>query len=88
MSESLAGNPVVNAPNSASLISIVLTGSRTPRTPETPAQFSMPAFAWRLNDQDVADVVNFISSSWGNSAPMTRAAEVAAFRKALAPSER
>jgi mono/diheme cytochrome c family protein len=48
----------------------------------------MPAFAWRLNDQDVADVVNFISSSWGNSAPMTRAAEVAAFRKALAPSER
>jgi alcohol dehydrogenase (quinone), cytochrome c subunit len=82
----LAGNPVVEASNSASLLSIVLTGSRTPRTPETPAQFSMPAFAWRLNDQDVADVVNFIRSSWGNSAPMTSAADVAAFRKALVRS--
>ena len=79
----LAGNPVVEAPNSASLVSIVLTGSRTPRTPETPAQFSMPAFAWRLKDQDVADVINFIRSSWGNSASTTSAANVAAFRKAL-----
>ncbi|HUN96227.1 MAG TPA: cytochrome c, partial [Bradyrhizobium sp.] len=84
---SLAGNPVVEAPNSASLISVVLTGSRTPRTPETPAQFSMPAFAWRLNDQDVADVLSFIRSSWGNSAANTSAAEVATFRKTLVPSE-
>jgi hypothetical protein len=26
----------------------------------------MPAFGWRLNDSQVADVVNFIRSSWGN----------------------
>jgi alcohol dehydrogenase (quinone), cytochrome c subunit len=32
----------------------------------------MPSFAWRLNDQEVADVVNFIRSSWGNQgAPIT-----------------
>jgi alcohol dehydrogenase (quinone), cytochrome c subunit len=84
----LAGNPVVEASNSASLISIVLTGSRTPRTPETPAQFSMPAFAWRLNDQNVADVINFIRSSWGNSASKTSASDVAAFRKTLVSSGR
>ncbi len=81
----LAGNPVVEAPNAASLISVVLAGSQTPRTPKTPAQFSMPAFAWRLNDQDVADVVNFIRSSWGNSASKTSAADVADFRKTLVP---
>jgi hypothetical protein len=35
---------------------------------QTPAQFAMLAFAWRLSDQDVAGLVNFIRSSWGNSA--------------------
>jgi hypothetical protein len=34
---------------------------------QTPAQFAMPVFAWRLRDQDVADLVNVIRSSWGNS---------------------
>jgi mono/diheme cytochrome c family protein len=82
----LAGNPVVEAANPVSLISIVLTGSRTPRTARTPAQFAMPAFAWRLSNQDVADVVNFIRSSWGNSASATTAADVASVRKAIGPS--
>jgi mono/diheme cytochrome c family protein len=68
----LAGNPVVMAPEAISLATIVLEGSRTPRTSATPAQFTMPSFAWRLNDQEVADVVNFIRSSWGNhGAPIT-----------------
>jgi len=31
----------------------------------------MPSFGWRLNDQQVADVVNFIRTSWGNSAQDT-----------------
>jgi mono/diheme cytochrome c family protein len=82
----LAGNPVVEASNPALLISVVLTGSRAPHTPETPAQFSIPAFAWRLNDQETANVVNFIRSSWGNSASMASAGEVANFRKT--PSRR
>jgi len=68
----LAGNPVVMAPEAISLATIVLEGSTTPRTSATPAQFAMPSFAWRLNDQEVADIVNFIRSSWGNgSAPIT-----------------
>ena len=82
----LAGNPVVEAENPVSLISIVLAGSQTPRTARTPAQFTMPAFAWRLSDQDVADVVNFIRSSWGNAASATTADNVARVRKAVTPS--
>jgi len=79
----LAGNPVVMAPEAISLATIVLEGSLTPRTGATPAQFAMPPFAWRLNDQEVADVVNFIRSSWGNrSAPIT-AADVAKLRKSV-----
>jgi mono/diheme cytochrome c family protein len=82
----LAGNPVVEAANAISLVSIVLAGSQTPRTAQTPAQFVMPAFAWRLNDQNVADLVNFIRTSWGNSASAMSAGEVAVVRNAVAPS--
>jgi mono/diheme cytochrome c family protein len=79
----LAGNPVVMAPEAISLASIVLEGSLTPKTSATPAQFAMPSFAWRLNDQEVADIVNFIRSSWGNhSAPIT-AEDVAKLRKSV-----
>jgi alcohol dehydrogenase (quinone), cytochrome c subunit len=77
---SLAGNPVVEADNPLSLVSIVLLGSKTSRTSMTPAQFAMPAFAWRLTDQDAADIISFIRSSWGNGAKPIEAPKVAALR--------
>jgi len=64
----LAGNPVVAAPNPSSVISVVLKGDTTPDTPQTPAQFAMPSFAWRLSDRDIADVATFVRQSWGNKA--------------------
>jgi mono/diheme cytochrome c family protein len=79
----LAGNPVVEARDPRSLISIVLDGSQTPRTAHTPAQFTMPRFAWRLSDEDVADVVNFVRTSWGNRASSASAADVAKLRGSL-----
>jgi alcohol dehydrogenase (quinone), cytochrome c subunit len=83
----LAGNPVVQAGNPQSLVSIVLDGSQTPRTARTPAQFTMPRFDWRLSDRDVADVVNFIRTSWGNAASPVSSAEVAMTRKSLQPRQ-
>jgi mono/diheme cytochrome c family protein len=83
----LAGNPVVQAENPRSLISIVLDGSQTPRTAHTPAQFTMPRFAWRLSDKDVADVVNFVRTSWGNSASPASSADVTKIRKSLQPRQ-
>jgi mono/diheme cytochrome c family protein len=77
---SLAGNPVVETDDPLSLISIVLLGSQTSRTSATPAQFAMPAFAWRLSDQDAADIISFIRSSWGNQAGPIEAPKVAALR--------
>jgi len=77
---SLAGNPVVQTANPLSLVSIVLQGSKTSRTSTTPAQFAMPAFAWRLTDQDAADIISFIRSSWGNGAQPIAASKVTALR--------
>jgi alcohol dehydrogenase (quinone), cytochrome c subunit len=76
----LAGNPVVEAPSPESVISIVLRGSTTPRTPQTLAQFTMPGFAWRLSDVEVMQVANFVRSSWGNRGPAVTLGDVSRLR--------
>jgi mono/diheme cytochrome c family protein len=76
----LAGNPAVEASNAASVVSVVLGGSSTPRTPDTPAQFTMPAFGWRLSDQEVADVATFVRTSWGNRGEAIDDSQVHRFR--------
>ncbi|EKT4465876.1 c-type cytochrome [Pseudomonas sp. p1(2021b)] len=81
----LAGNPVLQGEDATSLIHIVLEGGTLPATQTAPSTFTMPAFAWRMNDQQVADVVNFIRSSWGNQAGAVTAAQVASLRKQPAP---
>ena len=44
----------------------------------------MPDFGWRLSDQDAADVLSFVRSSWGNQAPPVTANDVERLRKVLA----
>lgn len=77
----LSGNPVVNSPDPTSLIHIVLSGSRRPSTTASPAPLAMPDFAWRLDDRQVADVLTFIRSSWGNHGTSIEAGAVAKIRK-------
>ncbi|CAO98105.1 c-type cytochrome [Erwinia tasmaniensis] len=78
----LRGNSVVLASDPTSLIHIVLSGAQLPGMKGAPTTITMPAFGWRLNDQQVADVVNFIRTSWGNSAASTvSASDVAKVRK-------
>jgi mono/diheme cytochrome c family protein len=43
----------------------------------------MPSFAWKLDDQEAADVATFVRNSWGNHAPPVDAKTVADMRKAL-----
>jgi mono/diheme cytochrome c family protein len=77
----LAGNPVLQTADATSLINIVLNGGTLPATHTAPSTFTMPAFAWRLSDQEVADVVSFIRGSWGNQGAPVQASEVADLRK-------
>ena len=78
----LAGNPVVNAADPSSLVNIVLHGGTEPGTNAVPTRFTMPPFGDHLSDQEIADVVTFIRSSWGNAAPAVTPAQVAAIRAA------
>ncbi|CAK6497322.1 Gluconate 2-dehydrogenase cytochrome c subunit [Pantoea sp. Nvir] len=78
----LRGNPVVMAEDPTSLIHIVLAGGTLPGVKGAPTTITMPAFGWRLDDQQVADVVNFIRTSWGNGGKSdVTAKDVAKLRK-------
>lgn len=77
----LAGNPVLQTADATSLINIVLNGGTLPATHTAPSTFTMPAFAWRLSDQEVADVVSFVRGSWGNKGAPVKASDVANVRK-------
>ncbi|TWI57386.1 mono/diheme cytochrome c family protein [Pseudomonas duriflava] len=76
----LAGNPVVQTDDPTSLIHIVLEGGTLPGLKHAPSTIVMPPFGWRLDDQQVADVVTFIRTSWGNKGGPVDPKAVAALR--------
>ncbi len=78
----LAGNSVVATADATSLIRIVLSGGRMPHTEPRRAAFAMPHFDM-LDDGEVAQVVSFIRSAWGNSASPVTPGQVARVRAAL-----
>lgn len=80
----LPGNQTVLAGDPTSLIRLVLAGSALPSTEKAPSNLGMPGFAWRLSDEETAQVVTFIRQSWGNQAPAATASEVAKVRKLVA----
>ena len=76
----LAGNPVLNGQNAGSAIRLVLHGGTMPSGRDAPTQFSMPAFRERLNNQQIAEVLSFARSSWGNRGSAVTAQDVAHLR--------
>ena len=51
---------------------------------DAPSQFSMPAFRDRLTDHQVAEILTFVRSSWGNRGGAVNA-ELVAHMRALPP---
>ncbi len=76
----LAGSQVVQQDDPSTLMRLVLQGGRAAATDAAPTAPAMPAFAWRLSDAEVADVVTFIRNSWGNAASAVSAADAAKAR--------
>lgn len=79
---SLAGSPVVLSEKPDSLIRIVLNGSQVPVTQDAPTGLTMPDFAWRLDDLQMANLLTFIRSSWGNNAEKVTVSDVKSVRDA------
>lgn len=68
----LAGNRAVTLPVTTNLVQVVLHGGFPPATRGNPRPFGMPPFATTLSDGEVAAVLTYIRSAWGNrAAPVT-----------------
>ncbi|WP_322052775.1 c-type cytochrome [Paraburkholderia bannensis] len=80
---SLANNPSVLAGHPDSLIAVILAGSRLPSTASAPAPLAMPPFAWRYDDDEIAQLATFVRSAWGNDASAVTAADVKRVRAQL-----
>jgi mono/diheme cytochrome c family protein len=76
----LAGAASVQSHDPATIVRIILAGSRTVPTPAAPSAAGMPAFDWKLDDQEIASVATYIRNSWGNAAPPVSAGKVAKLR--------
>lgn len=63
----LAGSPDVQSDDPTTLIGAVLFGSQAAATPDAPTGPTMPSFAWRLDDAQVAAVLTYVRNSWGNA---------------------
>jgi mono/diheme cytochrome c family protein len=80
---SLSGTPVVQQNDAASVVHVILRGATSAGTNLAPTAAAMPAFAWVMNDDQVAAVATYIRNSWGNAAPAVNAGDVAKERAAL-----
>jgi thiosulfate dehydrogenase len=79
----LAGNPAFLSDDPTSILHIVLAGGTAPMTKADGHQFKMSGFA-RLTDEELAEILTFARSSWGNKARAVTADQVKAMREKLA----
>ena len=64
----LAGNRAVTMPATINLVQVVLNGGYAPATAGNPRPYGMPPFMLVLSDGDVATLLTYLRSSWGNQA--------------------
>jgi mono/diheme cytochrome c family protein len=72
-------------PDPISLINISLNGSSPVVVQGTPDAYRMIGFRDQFNDRQLAEVVNFIRSSWGNKAAVVSPRQVAKLRDKTDP---
>ena len=62
----LANNQSIQMTSSVNPIRMVLNGGYAPGTMKNPKPYGMPPFAQSLSDEEVAAVVTYIRTAWGN----------------------
>lgn len=80
----LAGNPSLAGHSTLNALRMVLNGGYPPSTGGNPRPYGMPPFGVRLDDGEIAAVVTYIRSSWGNNGGAVSPLEVSRSRGAPA----
>jgi mono/diheme cytochrome c family protein len=71
----------VLAPDGANILKVVLGG-----VPARGGYIPMPPFAAQLNDQQIADIANYLRTSWGNAAPANVTPQMVASLRGTLPA--
>jgi mono/diheme cytochrome c family protein len=79
----LGKDAMLQQPDSTGLTHLLLGGTQVGVSTSRPSPLGMPSFAWKLTDQEIADVSTYIRNSWGNQAAAVSAGDVSALRKKL-----
>lgn len=82
----LAGATSALAKEDASAINITLNGSQRVVAQGQPDAYRMPAFREQLSDRQIADVLTFMRSAWGNQGGAVQAQAVAKLREHTDPA--
>ncbi len=83
----IRGDANVQQHDPTTVLHFILAGTRRVPTAKAPTPLGMPAYAWKLGDDQVAAVATYLRNSWGNTAPAVSTADVADLRKKLATGE-
>ncbi|MGO4380890.1 c-type cytochrome [Pseudoduganella sp. RAF53_2] len=76
----LSGNRALTMDVAVNPIRIVLNGGFAPGTAGNPRPYGMPPFSHALSDMEVAQVVSYLRSAWGNNAPPVNSTDVNRYR--------
>jgi mono/diheme cytochrome c family protein len=79
----LGKDAVLQQNDATGVLHLILAGTQIGVSASRPSALSMPSFAWKLSDQEIADVTTYLRNSWGNQASSVGTADVAALRKKL-----
>lgn len=60
-----------------------MVGGRAAATHDKPTGAGMPSFAWKMDDRQIAETLDYIRNTWGNAARPVDPAEVARLRERL-----
>ncbi|MBO9512620.1 MAG: cytochrome c [Variovorax sp.] len=72
--------------DATTVLHYILAGARHRPIDAAPTALAMPAFAWKLDDAEIAAVATYARNTWGNQARPVAPDEVAELRKRLAAS--
>jgi thiosulfate dehydrogenase len=78
----LALNTSVQAKDATSVIHIALSGWQSAATQHSPRAFGMPGYS-SLDDSEIAEIVSFVRTQWGNQGEAVSTAQVHKIREEL-----
>jgi len=82
----LAGVSSLLSPESASAINITLNGGGRAVAAGVPDAYRMPALRSQLSDREIADVLTFARSAWGNRGTAVTPEQVRELRRHTDPA--